>query len=105
MRYYNKKWFFVKHIECDSEFKYIIDEVINDMRIETNHENAYKKVTGLDSNNRVIKETFRIAHYRFPYKKIPKIMIRTLNMNLTRNLNLVCAKGGVPAHYILHMIL
>ena len=40
MRHYNKAGFSVKHIECDGEFKSIMDEVSNGMGIEMNNENT-----------------------------------------------------------------
>ena len=70
-RNYNKTGFSVRRIECDDEFKSIMDEVSYDMGIETNYENPYYQVPEAESNNIVIKENFRIAYYRFPYKNIP----------------------------------
>ena len=62
------------------------------MRIEMNCENTEGNVPEEDRNNRVIIERFKIAYYRFPYEKIPIIMIRHLAMNSTRNLNLFPSK-------------
>ena len=59
----------------------------------------------IESNNRVIKERFRIVYYRFPYKEIPRINIRHLEMNVIQNLNLFPAKKGVSAQYTPYMIL
>ena len=105
MRYYKKSGFAVNRIECDGEFKFIMDEGSNEMGIEINYPNPNNHVPGSESNNRVIKESFRIAYYQFPYKNILNIMIRHLAMNVTQNLNLFPTNGGVPVHYSLHMIL
>ena len=48
---------------------------------------------------------FRISYYQFPYKYIPKIIIRQLPINVAQNLNCFPSKGGVLDHYIPHMIL
>ena len=44
IRHLNKAVFSIKHIECDGEFKSIMDEVRNEMRIEINDENPYEKI-------------------------------------------------------------
>ena len=95
IRHYNKAIFSVKRIEYDGEFKSIMDEVINDMGMETNDENPDDHFTVADKKKRLIKERFQIAYYRLPYKNIPRIMIRHLAMNVTWNLNLFLAKVGV----------
>ena len=43
--HYNKSGFSVKHIECDREFKSIMNEVSDEMGIETNDENPDDQVT------------------------------------------------------------
>ena len=48
---------------------------------------------------------FLIQYYLLPYKKIPRIMILHLAMNMPQHLNLLPVKGGVSTHYIAHMIL
>ena len=105
MRHYNKTEFAIKHIECNGEFKSIIDEVISYMGIEMNHENPDNHISEAERNNRVIKERFRMAYYIFIYKNTPIIMISHLVMNAPQSLNLFPAKGRVSAHYIPHIIL
>ena len=51
----NKSGFAVKRIECDGEYKSIMDEVSNVMGIEINYANADDHVTEAERNNRVIK--------------------------------------------------
>ena len=77
-----------------------MDEVRDDTGIIMNDSNPYDGVLKSYRKIRVIIERFRIAYYRFPYKKLPRIMIRHLVMNVTRNLNLFATKGGVMAQYI-----
>ena len=55
MRHQNKAGFSIKHISCDGEFKYIMDEVRNNMGIETNYTNPYDHVNESESKNIVIK--------------------------------------------------
>ena len=82
-----------------------MDRVSNEMGIETNDANMDYHVPDVERNNRVIKERFKIAYYRLNYKKIPRIIICHLSMNVTQNLNPFPAKGGVSDHYIPNMIL
>ena len=82
-----------------------MDKVCNDMGIEMNYKNPDNHVPEADINNRVIKERFRVAYYLLLYKKILIIIIRHLEMNVIRNLNLFLAKSVVSDHYIPHMIM
>ena len=78
----NKVWFYIKHIECDGNLKSIINEVRDEMGIEMNYVNTENHVPESDKNNRVIKEMFQISYNQFPYKYIPKIIIRQLAINV-----------------------
>ena len=104
IRYNNKPGFTFKRIECDGEFKSNMDEVRNDMGMETNYYNPDNHVPEAERNNRVINYRFRIAYYPLPYKNIPRIMICHLVMNVTQNLNIFPTKRGVLSHYSPHMI-
>ena len=97
MRHYNKSLFPVKCIECDSEFKPIMDKLNDEMGIKMNYSNPDDQVREAESNNRVIKERFRISYHRFPYKTISRAMIHHLAMNVTRKFNMFPSKGGVSA--------
>ena len=105
LRLYNKAGFKIKMIHCDGEFKSIMDPVVDNMDIEMNYSAPDMHVPDIERNNRVIKERFRIAYYRLPYKKIPRIMIRYLAMVCARQLNLFPAKHGISKHYSPHMII
>ena len=105
MKHYKKSGFSVLCIECDREFKLIMDEVSDEMRTETNYTNIENYVPEAEGNIRVIKERFRIAYYKSPYKKIPMIMIHHLEMNLKRNFNMFPDKGGLLGLYITHTIM
>ena len=88
MRHHNKAGFSVKCIECDGYFKSIMDEVSNEMEIYMNDENPDGQVTESESKNILIKDWCKIAYYRLSYKKIPRIMIHHLAMNVAKNLNM-----------------
>ena len=82
-----------------------MDELNNDMGIEINYANPDGQVPESDRNNKLIKDIFRIAYYRLPYKKMPSIMISHLAMNVMRYFNLFPTKIGVLNHYIPHIIM
>ena len=70
-------------------------EVSDEMGIEMNYENTEGNFPEAERNNRDIQERFRIVYYWLPYKKISRIMIFHLAMNVTQKLNLFPAKGGL----------
>ena len=69
-----------------------------------NDEISDNHIPEVERNNIVINERFRIEYYRFTYKKIPKITIYHLAMNVTQNFIFPPAKVGVLAQYSPHMI-
>ena len=71
-----------------------MDEVADNLDIYVNYANPDNHVPGIDWNNLVIQERFRIACYRLPYNKIPRLMIRHLLIIVTTKLNIFPAKGG-----------
>eukprot|EP00980_Cylindrotheca_fusiformis_P016548 scaffold4962_cov112-Cylindrotheca_fusiformis.AAC.2 len=105
LRYYNKADFRIKGIECDGEFRVMMDEVQDDLDVEMNYANPGDRVPEAERNNQTVKERFRVGYYRIPYTKIPRVMIRYLAMVSTRSINMFPAKGGISAHYSPHMIL
>ena len=70
-----------------------------------NYENPYDHAPNIERNNQLVHEQFRIAYYRLPYKKIPRLMIRHLAMIDATKLNLFPAEESIPGYYSTHMIL
>ena len=105
VRIYNNAGFTIRRIHCDNEFKSIMDPVADEMDIIMNYANPDMHVPDIERNNRVIKERFRIAYYRMPFKKIPKIMIRYLAMVCAKQMNIFPAKNGISKYYSPHMIM
>ena len=105
MRHNNKSLFSVKRIECDGDFKLIMDEVSNEIGIKTNYKILDNHVYEAESNKIVIKYRFRMVYYWLRYNNMPSIMVRHLAMTVMQNLDLFPAKGELSDHYISHMIL
>ena len=63
LKHYNKAGFTVTRINCDMEFKSIMDDVKNKLNIELNYANAGDHVPEAERNNRTIKERYRAAYH------------------------------------------
>ena len=75
-------------------------EVVKEkLNIDINYANAGDHVPEAERNNRTIKERFRAAFHRLPFKAMPRIMIRYLAMDCTSKLNLFPVKGGISDYY------
>ena len=96
LRTYNGGGFRIKQINCDGEFKSIMDKVKDELNVKMNYTNAGDHVPEAERNNRTIKERFRTALHRTPYKRIPKLMIKEL---VTRP---VLHRGSGRASYQTH---
>ena len=86
-------------IECDGEFKSMMDKVSDDMDITMNYTNAQDHSSQAERNNRVIKESFRTGLHRTGYKTIPKLMIIELAELCAERLNMFPAKHGMSSYY------
>lgn len=82
-----------------------MDPMADDMNITMSYSAPDMHMPDIERNNCVVKERFRIAYYRLPYKKIPRIMIQYFAMVCVRQLNLFPAKNGISSHYSPHMII
>eukprot|EP00980_Cylindrotheca_fusiformis_P018259 scaffold5933_cov78-Cylindrotheca_fusiformis.AAC.1 len=56
LRYYNKAVFKIKRIDCDGEFRVMMDEVQDELDVEMNYANPGDHVPEAERNNRTIKE-------------------------------------------------
>ena len=100
-RIYNDAGFRIKTFACDKAFEPIFEEVMDnpDLDIKLILVSAQAHVPEAERNNRTIKERFRTAFHRLPYKALPRVMIRTLAMVCTDQLNYFPMKGGVSQYY------
>ncbi len=105
LRLYNDAGFTIQSIDCDPEFESMMDTVKDELQVEMNYGPAQAHVPEAERNNRTIGEAIRTAYHRLPYRAIPRVMLRNLAMEVTKNLNVLPAKGGVSEYYSPHMIL
>ena len=105
LRAYNHAEFTIREIQCDNEFKTLMNEIKDDIGIHMNIPPADEKVGAAERNNRTIGERVRATYHHMPYKAIPRIMLKYLAMVSTQQLNLFPAKGGVSPYYSPHVIL
>jgi hypothetical protein len=104
-RIYNKAGFKIATINCDNEFQPLMAELQDVYNVTMNYANPQEHVPEAERNNRVIKERFRAAFHRLPYKKIPKIMVKILTMECAKKLNFFAPRGGISPYYSPRMIL
>jgi len=88
-RLYNHAGFKISVIKADQEFRPIFDSIKDDLDITMNYAMAQEHVPEAERNNRTIKERFRSHFQRLLYKNIPKVMIKALVMEATKEIELL----------------
>ena len=94
---YVKADYFVAMVYCDREFKSIIQDAYNRLDVVINCTNTNDHVAEAERNNRFLKERFRTAFHLLPYKAIPRIMIKSLAFEITKQANYFPVKDGVSS--------
>ena len=94
---YVKADYFVAVVYCDREFKSIVQDAYNRLDVVINCSNTNDHVAEAEQNNRFLKERFRTAFHLLPYKAIPRIMIKTLAFEVTKQANYFPVKDGVSS--------
>jgi hypothetical protein len=75
-----------------------MNKVEDNLEIEMNYASKGEQVPEAEPNNCTIGERVRATYHNFPYKAIPRIMLKYLAMVPTHQLNLFPAKGSVSAY-------
>ena len=78
--------FQITTIHCDNEFRPLMNQLQDVYNVRINFANPQEHVPEAERNNRVIKEHFRAAFHRLPFKMIPKIMVKILAMECAKKL-------------------
>ena len=105
LRKYNKNKFRVNKINCDQQFKPLMEDVEDNLGIRMNYAPRDEHVPAAERNNRTISERIRVTYHSLPYKAMPKIMLRHLAMISAWQLNLFPVKGGVSSYYSPYVIM
>ena len=104
LRRHNSGGYKIKRIECDGEFKSMMDDVKDDLNVEMNYCNPQEHVSVAERNNRTLKEAFRVMLYRSGYSVLPKTMIVALGEYVAEYYNMFPAKHGVSEYYSPNML-
>ena len=104
-RLYNNAGFLIKTIYCDPEFKPLMDDIKDDLRVDMKYSSAGDHVPEAERNNRSIADKYRTAFHCLPYRIIPHIMARHLVMDITEKMNAYPAKGGISEYYSPNVIM
>jgi hypothetical protein len=73
--------------------------------IKMNYVAAQDHVPRAERNNHVIQERVRAAYHRFPYKHLPRTLVKYLVMESTKKLNFFPNKYGVSKAFCPRMIM
>ena len=104
LRKHNSGGYEVSSIECDGEFKPLMDTVVDGLDVRMNYTNAQEHVSVAERNNRTLKEAFRVMLHRSGYGSIPKTMIIALGEYVAEYYNMFPAKHGVSEYYSPNML-
>ena len=80
LRFYNKAGCRIKGIQCDGEFKPLMERVEDDLEVSMNYTSAGEHESISERNNRTIGERVRCGYYNQPYRTMPKLMLIWLVM-------------------------
>ena len=100
LREYNKAGYDLENIWCDSEFKSIMSDTIDNSDVKFRFCAPGDHVPDIERSNRVIEERFRVAFYRLSFRVIPRVMTEFLTMVVTKNLNIFPNDEGISKHYL-----
>ena len=89
----------IDKINCDGEFKPIMNKVVDKLDISINYSNAQDHVPAAQRNNRMIKNSIRATMHRILYKRIPRMMIIELVSLSVEWLKWFPAKHRVSKYY------
>ena len=92
---YTKADYFVAVVYCDREFKSLTQEAYNRLDVIINCSNTNDHVAEAERNNRFLKERFRTKFHLLPYRALPRIMIKSLAYEVTKEANYFPVKDGV----------
>jgi hypothetical protein len=93
LRTYNAAGYTIRDIQCDGEFRPLMDPNKDNLGVDMNYTNAEDHVPEAERNNRTIKERVRALVNGLPFKVMPKAMIRKLATLCVKQLNMFPAKG------------
>ena len=105
LRRYNSAGLQITKLNCDNEFKSIMDDVKDELGTDFNPSNPGDHCPEAERNNRTIQERIRVGYYRLPYNWLPKVLIKQLALISVDKLNIFPVKGGVSSYYSPNMIM
>ena len=105
MRHYNSAGYEIEWIDCDREFKSVMDEIKDKLDNNINYMAINAHIPEAEHNNRTIAERVRMAYHNLPYKTMSKVMLKDLAMVVTKQLNIFPAKDRVSPYFSLCILL
>ena len=105
LRYYNKAGYTIAQIECDNEFKPLLEQLEDNDDININLANPNDHVPHVERHNRTMKERIRTLFHGLPFNLFPKQLLLKMGERANMTLNYFPAKQGVSTTYSPHAIM
>ena len=102
---YNSAGFKITKINCNNEFKPVMDDVKDELETDMNPSNPGDHCPEAELNNRTIQERIRVGYYHLPYNWLPRVLVKQLALVSVDMLNVFPVKGGVSSYYSPNMIM
>ena len=100
---YDKNGYHVSHLNCDGQFKPLVDTFKNDvkknLRCDINCVGKNEHEPTAERNNRTIAAALRCKFSDLPYKAVPHLMAEYIVMDQVKRINQFPAKEGVSDYY------
>ena len=92
LNFYEAKDYVITDVHADHEFQYIREDIIP---IELDVCAPDDHVHEVERSIRTVKERVRCTSHSFPFKRIPRVMVRAIVEKAVRDLNQFPAKDGI----------
>ena len=100
-----QRWFPNHQINCDNEFKPIINEIKDNLDTNLNPSNPGDHCPKAEYNNMMIQECICVEDNQLPYHWPPKVLLKQLVLVSVNMLNVFLVKGGVSSYHSPNMIM
>jgi hypothetical protein len=96
---YRRAGFKITVIEADLAFKPLLTELEQELGFTSNFANPGDHVSEAERSIRTMKERIRAGYHRLPYKRLPRLLLKTLVVDTPKKINYFPAKGGISKYF------
>ena len=92
LKFYNSRNYVITDVHADHEFQCLREEIRPiDLDVCAPDDHVYE----VERSIRTVKERVRCTMHSFPFKRIPRVMVRAVVEKAVKNLNQFPAKDGI----------